>query len=90
MRAYGSSPLTNRQAWQVYEQILTDDRIVLQADEPTRLEARWKQFAMSGLSSPKVWMDAYLAGFALAGGYGLVTTDRAFTTYPGLDLTLLG
>ena len=89
MRVYGNSPLTNRQAWRLYELLLTDDRIVLRADEPTRLESRWKRLAIRDLASPKVWMDTYLAGFALAGGYGLVTTDTAFREFPGLDLTLL-
>ena len=35
-------------------------------------------------------MDAYLAGFALAGGYRMVTTDTAFKQFTGLDLDLLG
>ena len=35
-------------------------------------------------------MDAYLAGFARAGGYRLVTTDTAFKPFTGLDLELLG
>lgn len=35
-------------------------------------------------------MDSYLAGFVLASGFGIVTTDKAFVTFPGLDLTLLG
>ena len=89
MRAYGNAPLTNRQAWQLYEHLLTDDRIVMLANEPTRLETRWKALAVRDLASPKAWMDTSLAGFALAGGYGLVTTDTAFEAFPGLDLTLL-
>ncbi len=90
MQRYGNSPLTNRQAWRLYEQILSDDRIVLQAEEPSRLETRWKSLALRDTASPKVWMDTYLAGFALASGFGLVSTDRAFRAFPGLDLTLLG
>jgi hypothetical protein len=35
-------------------------------------------------------MDAYLAAFALAGGYRLVTIDAGFTQFAGLDLVLLG
>ena len=35
-------------------------------------------------------MDAYLAAFALAGGYRMVTTDAAFKQFRGLDLELLG
>ena len=90
MRPYGDPPLTNRQAWRLYEHLLSDDRIVLQADEPTRLETRWKSLSASDIASPKTWMDTYLAGFALAGGYTLVTTDAAFTEFAGLDLTLVG
>ena len=69
---------------------MSDDRIVLQANEPSRLEARWKSLALRDTESPKAWMDSYLAGFALARGFGFVTTDKAFATFPGLDLTLLG
>ena len=87
---YGIPALTNRQAWRLYEQILSDDRIALQTDEPSRLEARWKSLALRDTASPKVCMDSYLAGFALASGLSLVTTDRAFRAVPGSDLTLLG
>jgi predicted nucleic acid-binding protein len=34
-------------------------------------------------------MDAYLAAFAVAGTYQLVTTDKAFKQFKGLDLNLL-
>jgi predicted nucleic acid-binding protein len=34
-------------------------------------------------------MDAYLAAFALAGGYRLVTTDRGFRQFNGLDVVVL-
>jgi predicted nucleic acid-binding protein len=35
-------------------------------------------------------MDAYLAAFALAGRYSMVTTDAAFRQFRGLDLLILG
>ncbi len=87
---YGNPPLTNREAWKAYEALLEDDRIVFQIEEPPALETRWKQLAVRGTASPKLWMDAYLAAFALAGGYGMVTTDAAFKQFKGLDLELLG
>jgi len=34
-------------------------------------------------------MDAYLAAFALSGAHQLVTTDRAFKQFKGLDLLVL-
>jgi toxin-antitoxin system PIN domain toxin len=90
LRAYGNPPLTNRQAWKAYETLLKDDRIVLRLEEPAGIEGRWKQLAVRDSSSPKLWMDAYLAAFALAGRYRMVTTDSAFKQFEGLDLQLVG
>jgi toxin-antitoxin system PIN domain toxin len=90
MSPYGNPPLTNRQAWEAYQALLADDRIVFRAEEPAGLEAHWQRFALRETASPRIWMDAYLAAFALAGGYRMVTTDVAFKQFRGLDLELLG
>jgi toxin-antitoxin system PIN domain toxin len=87
---YGNPPLTNREAWSAYEALLTDDRISLRADEPVGVESLWKELAVRGSASPKLWMDAYLAAFARAGRYRMVTTDAAFRQFRGLDLLVLG
>lgn len=87
---YGNPPLTNRQAWEAYQALLADDRIAFRSEEPAGLEALWRRFAVRGTASPKLWMDAYLAAFALAGGCRMVTTDAAFRQFSGLDVTLLG
>jgi uncharacterized protein len=87
---YGNPPLTNRQAWETYQALLADDRIAFRAEEPAGLEAVWRRFAVRGTASPKLWMDAYLAAFALSGGCRLVTTDTAFGQFGGLDVELLG
>lgn len=86
---YGNPPLANRQAWDVYEALLADDRIVMRAEEPTELESLWKEFTVRDPASPKLWMDAYLAAFASAAGWRMVTTDAAFKQFPGLDLLVL-
>ena len=85
---YGIAPLSNKAAWSVYEGYLADERIAW-VEEPRGLEASWKKSASSPKASPKLWMDAYLAAFALAGGYGLVTTDKAFKQFKSLDLLVL-
>jgi uncharacterized protein len=87
---YESTPLSNDQAWGTYEALLADDRIAFQSREPDGLEPRWRQYAARDSSSPQLWMDAYLAAFAQAGGYQMVTTDAAFKQFAGLDLLLLG
>ena len=87
---YGNPPLTNQEAGRAYEALLADDRIIFRAEEPAELDLHWKEFALRDTASPKLWMDAYLAAFALAGGYQMVTTDSAFRQFSGLDLFLLG
>ena len=39
--------------------------------------------------SPRLWTDAYLAAFALAGGHRLVTFDQDFLRFPGLEVLRL-
>jgi uncharacterized protein len=88
--AFGNPPLTNRQAWSAYEALLDDDRIVFRAEEPAGVELLWKELALRGTASPKLWMDAYLAAFALAGRYRMVTTDAGFRQFHGLNPLVLG
>jgi uncharacterized protein len=88
LRPYGNPPLTNREAWSTYAALLTDDRIDFVA-EPPGVEPLWKDLATRGTASPKLWMDAYLAAFSLAGRYRMVTTDAAFRQFRGLDLLVL-
>lgn len=87
---YGNPPLTNNEAWNVYGALVGDDRIVLATDEPAGTQARWKAYALRDDASPKLWMDAYLGAFARAAGYQLVTTDKAFEQFGGLETVLLG
>jgi toxin-antitoxin system PIN domain toxin len=86
---YGIPPLSNKAAWAMYESLLADKRMAWR-DEPNGLEPIWKRLASGTKSSPKLWMDAYLAAFAMAGEYQLVTTDKAFKQFRGLDLLVLG
>lgn len=87
--SYGNPPLTNRQAWSAYEMLREDDRITFRADEPAGVDLLWKEFTLRGTPSPKLWMDAYLAAFALTGRYQMVTTDGAFRQFRGLDLLIV-
>ena len=90
MTPYGLAPFTNEGAWSAYQSLLSDDRIDYHPEEPFDLDRYWRQYVVRGTASPKTWMDAYLAAFARASGSQLVTNDRAFRQFPGLDLLLLG
>ena len=87
--AFGNPPLTNRQAIDAFESLLSDDRIGLVLPEPVGLESCWRQYACRDTASPKLWMDAYLAAFAVSGGYQLVTNDSAYRQFAGLNLLVL-
>ena len=81
-------PMTNAQAWAAYHALVADERVSF-AEEPAGVEAVWERLASRRSASPKLWMDAYLAAFAIAGGYQFVTTDRGFRQHEGLDLLVL-
>jgi toxin-antitoxin system PIN domain toxin len=85
---YGIAALNNKSAWSVYEGFLKDQRIGW-AEEPRGLEVTWKSLAGHSKPSPKLWMDAYLAAFALSGNFQFVTTDKAFKQFKELDLLIL-
>lgn len=88
MSVYGNAPLTNKEAWAAYDSFAADDRVVLQA-EPPGLNPLWKKLAARGTRSPKLWMDGYLAAFAMTVGAQLVTIDKAFSQFPGLDVLVI-
>ncbi len=67
---------TMASAWKLWDRVTADDRIVF-LSEPKGLERPFRKASQLPSSSPKVWSDAYLLGFAEAAGLKLVTFDRA-------------
>lgn len=86
---YGNPALTNAQAWKVHEAFVADDRVALRVDEPIHLDSHWKRLAARNTASPKLWMDAHLAAFAITADLRLVTTDIAIRQFVGLDPLIL-
>jgi toxin-antitoxin system PIN domain toxin len=88
--AYGCSQITNCEAWAKYEELLALPQVVWLA-EPAGVEGEWTQCAAVGSTSPKVWMDAYLAAFALTDSLKFVSLDKDFIRLQlrGLQLELL-
>lgn len=88
LAGYGIPPLTNREAWAVVESFMADERIAF-ANEPTGVEEAWKALALRDKNSPKFWVDSWLAAFALCSGFQMITTDRAFSQFKGLELLVV-
>lgn len=90
LKAYGAEGMTNRDALQALSALVALPQVTLR-DETPGVFALWSQWAGVDTASPKLWMDAYLAAFAMAGGLTLVTLDRDFKLFvpQGLTLTML-
>jgi toxin-antitoxin system PIN domain toxin len=81
-------PLSNRDAWSALDQLMADDATGFEA-EPPGLDGVWRQLTDGDASAPKLWMDAYLAAFAITGGLRMVTFDKDFRNFESHDLDLL-
>jgi toxin-antitoxin system PIN domain toxin len=88
MNPCGVVPLTNAEAVAYLENLYRDPAVAF-ADEPPEMRSLWLRLAGVPLSSPHVWMDAYLAAHAIALGAGFVTFDRGFERYKGDGLGVL-
>jgi hypothetical protein len=86
-KAFPSDALSMLDAWQAYEEILADERVVF-AEEPDKIEPAWRGYTHRSTFSTNVWTDAYLAAFAQTSGFELVTFDAAFRLYAGLKHTI--
>ena len=91
LKAYGATGLTNRDALLALGALLALPQ-VCEREEPPGTSALWHRLASHNTASPKVWMDAYLAAFAIGGGLHLVSLDQDFKNFvpSGLKLVLIG
>lgn len=90
LKAYGAEGMTNRDALVTLDALQALPQVCVR-DEPPGVLALWRACAARDTASPKVWMDAYLAAFAIGGGLRMVTLDRDFKSFvpQGLDLALM-
>ena len=79
-RVMGTHVLTLAEAWALYDQISADSRVMF-VPEPPGVESRWRQLTQANQPSTHVWADAYLAAFAFAGDYEIVTFDQGFAQF---------
>ena len=90
LKAYGATGFTNRDALVALGALVALPQ-VCEREEPPGTPALWHRLASHNTASPKVWMDAYLAAFAIGGGLGLVSPDQDFKNFVpnGLKLVLI-
>ncbi len=90
LKTYGAEGFTNLDAAELFT-TLTGLSTVSNLGEPAGIESRWLELAGISSASPRVWMDAYLAAFAILHDAEFVTLDRDFSNFEneGLRLRLL-
>ena len=87
-RILREAALNGKEAWQALETWLAVPRVVL-LQEPFGIDELLSQWAKQLKLTGGGWTDAYLAAFAMAGSYRLVTFDSDFQQYSGLDVLQL-
>jgi len=80
--------LTSDEAWALLQEWLRLPEVSF-LNEPVGLDEQLGHFSHVLSIRPKLWTDAYLAAFAVAGNHRIVTFDGSFQEFPGLNLLLL-
>jgi toxin-antitoxin system PIN domain toxin len=83
----GRDSMSGTEAWRVIDELLLRQNIRF-VKEPDGVEEIWRTLT-SGAVSANSWTDAYLAAFARATGFTLVTFDRGFSKYRNIPLRIL-
>jgi hypothetical protein len=76
------------QAWHLYDAVLRDSRNAF-TDEPRGVDVYWREYTQRRSFSPQVWSDAYLAAFARAASFELVTFNKGLAQFKNLHCTIL-
>ena len=75
--------------WALWRRLVGDERVRFAPRGPDGLDAPFEAFTGGRAFSPRVWSDAYLAAYARAGDYTLVTFDQGFRQFEGLSCNVL-
>jgi len=87
-KVFANEAVALTDAWRLYDRALSDVRVAF-ASEPEGIEALWRANTDASSFSPKVWNDAYLAAFAQAAAFDLVTFDRGFARFADARCVIL-
>jgi len=84
----GADVLTPKAAIEAFGALEDDERIVF-VPEPEGVDGVLKRLVARCATTPNLWSDAYLAAFAKQAELKLVSFDRGFAKFPGLDFIRL-
>jgi uncharacterized protein len=77
-----------RVAWRLIDDLLQDERLEFLA-EPSGVDSILPQLFKHPVPTGKLVADAYLAAFAMAASFRMVTLDAGFRQFKGLTVDLL-
>jgi uncharacterized protein len=86
--ALGSDALSPAQAWGAFDAFLKNSRISV-SEEPRGLDDHWRNSTMREKHGSNWWTDTYLASFAFAAGFTLVTFDAQLAARKNVRTHLL-
>lgn len=80
----GPDVLNPKAAFKALEILENDERVVL-VHEPDGVDAVLKSMVTKSATTPNLWSDAYLAAFSVTVGLCLVSFDKGFSRFAGLN-----
>jgi predicted nucleic acid-binding protein len=84
----GKDVLSPAEAWRIYDEWHTDDRVIFLQERAEFTEV-WRQLGKQLAGGPNVWTDAYLAAFAIHGSATIVTLDSKFSALGNVSIRSL-
>ena len=87
-QALGPDALSPAHAWGAFDEFLRNNRISL-SEEPAGLDHNWRSSTLREKHGSNWWTDTYLAAFAAAAGFTLVTFDAQLAARKNVSTHLL-
>ena len=82
----GVDVVTLKEAWQVYQKFIKDERVIF-LPEPAGIEEVWRKLTQGSTSATNTWTDAYLCAFASVRNLRVVSFDGNLTGADALRLS---
>jgi len=88
-RVMGKDNFGGEMAWEIFDALCRDHDAAFAA-EPLGFDEVWRSVTRTHHTGANSWTDSYLAAFASAHDFTLVSFDRGFRRYKDVQYKLLG